>query len=324
MNRKLNEEFYQWLKDNDGKKILETIAQYSCLSICMNGTSLRIYFEGCRVLTVEYNPDKDSARLIPLTKNYYKASTSSVPKILSEKIKVDNLEQYLDAAIAFLSRRKNPRQEERIRQEICRVNNLGREANDTDYFIIDQEYGFTTENGKDCKFDLVAIKWLSTGTDRKSFKNSNIEIVVFELKLGQNAVGGTKDANSVADLKGHIEDFRALYQGESQLREFKTDIVSMLLQQSCLTGFFNPQIGGLKHIQSLERDKDKIKIISDIVDRLPVRFGFILADYKQESTRLKEQISQFEDDFLFATSSFMGYGLFDRNILNREQFLKSL
>lgn len=322
MNRKLNDKFYQWLKADDGNKILETIAQYSCLSICMNGTSLRIYFEGCKVLTVEYNPDKESIRLIPLAKNYYKTSTSSVPKILSEKIKADNLEQYLDAAIALLSRRKNYRQEERLRQEISSVNNLGREANDTDYFIIDQEYGFTREDGKECKFDLVAIKWLSTGTDRKSFKNSNIEIVVFELKLGQNAVGGTKDANSVADLKSHIEDFRALYQNESQLHEFKADIVNMLIQQSCLTGFFNPQIRGLKHIQSLG-NKDKI-IISDIIENIPVRFGFILADYKQASTRLREQISQFEDDFLFATSSYMGYGLFDKNILNREQFLKTL
>lgn len=318
MNRKLNKKFHDWLKVDAGKKILETIAQYSCLSICMNGTSLRIYFEGCKVLTVEYNPDKDSVRLIPLTKNYYKASISSVPKILSEKINKDNLEQYLDIAIAFLSRRKNYRQEERLRQEICRVNNLGREANDTDYFIIDQEYAFTTENGKECKFDLVAIKWLSTGTDRKSFKNANIEIVIFELKLGQNAVGGTKEANSIADLKSHIEDFRALYQNEKQLRDFKTDIINMMIQQSCLIGFFNPKIGGLKHIRSLE---SKDKIISDIVDNIPVRFGFILADYKQASKRLKEQISQFEDDFIFATSSYMGYGLFERNMMNRIQLL---
>ena len=91
----------------------------------------------------------------------------------------------------------------------------------------------------------------------------------------------------------------------------------MFVQLACLTGFFNSKINGLKHVKELKTDDKTIKLLAENV---PVKFGFIIADYKQKSTTLTEQISQFHNDFVFATSSFMGYGLYENCILNREQF----
>lgn len=74
------------------------------------------------------------------------------------------------------------------------------------------------------------------------------------------------------------------------------------------------KIKGLKHIPAF------IESLTDSqIERIPVKFGFIISDYKLASTVLTEQLSMFDDDFLFATSSFMGYGLYDAFIINRNQ-----
>lgn len=321
MARKLTQEFFSWLKKPVGNLILSTVAQYRCLSIAMNGNSLRVYFQGCKVLSIKFHKKDGSCLLKPLAKEYIKTSEPNLETIIKSGITQANLQNYLDAVIGLISRRDNKRQEERIRQKITSVNNLTRDANDTDFFIVDQEYGVTV-GGKTSKFDLVAVKWLSGSTIRKSFTQSNIEIVVFELKLGKKAIGGTKNAkNSIADLNHHIIDFNNFLSDTTKLEEFKKDILEMFMQQACLDGFLNPNIEGLKHVKKLLGDNNAIKTLAK---NISVKFGFIIADYKQESTVLSEQISMFDDNFLFATSSFMGYGLYDRCIINRQQLIERL
>lgn len=74
------------------------------------------------------------------------------------------------------------------------------------------------------------------------------------------------------------------------------------------------KIKGLKHIPAF------IESLTDSqIERIPVKFGFIISDYKLASTVLTEQLSMFDGDFLFSTSSFMGYGLYDAFIINRNQ-----
>ena len=191
MARKLTQKFFEWLQKPVGSQILSTIAQYRCLSLAMDGTSLRVYFQGCKILSIKHNKISDLCCLTPLSNQYIKTSEPVLESIINSGITQDNLQNYLDLAIGLISRRDNKRQEERIRQEIATVNNCSREANDTDFFVVDQEYGVTVE-GKTSKFDLVTVKWLSEPEQRKNFKKSNIEIVIFELKLGKGAVGGTK------------------------------------------------------------------------------------------------------------------------------------
>lgn len=277
MARKLTQKFFAWLQKPVGSQMLSTIAQYRCLSLAMDGTSLRVYFQGCKVLSIKYNEIADLCCLTPLSKEYVKTSEPVLESIINSGITQGNLQNYLDLVIGLISRRDNKRQEERIRQEIATVNNCSREANDTDYFVIDQEYGVTVD-GKTSKFDLVTVKWLSESEQRKNFKKSNIEIVIFELKLGKGAVGGTIKATSEsADLKSHIRDFSNFHNDSVQLSEFKEDVISMFVQQACLTGFFNSKINGLKHVRKLVTDDKAIQLLAENV---PVKFGFIIADYK--------------------------------------------
>ena len=145
MARKLTQKFFAWLQKPVGSQMLSTIAQYRCLSLAMDGTSLRVYFQGCKVLSIKYNEIADLCCLTPLSKEYVKTSEPVLESIINSGITQGNLQNYLDLVIGLISRRDNKRQEERIRQEIATVNNCSREANDTDYFVIDQEYGVTVD-----------------------------------------------------------------------------------------------------------------------------------------------------------------------------------
>lgn len=316
MARTIIKPFHNWLMTEIGEKMLNTISQYSSLSIGMSETSLNVYFQGCKNLIIpsEISSNED-VQLIPLSKAYYeKRDESCLEQIINTGVTLLNLEDYLDRVIGFLSRRDNKRQEEAIRQEISYVNNRSRVANDTDYFIVDQEYGIHTH--KTSKFDLVAIKWPSTQSSRKNFALADTEIVVFELKFGLGAVGGTsRVSNPKADLKCHIEDFNSLIADKDKCLSFKKDIVNMFVQQTSLTGFYNPRIKGLKNVAKLLGTSEPDKIAS----KIKVRFGFIMADYKGASSRLAEQLKSFTDDFIFATSSYMGYGLYEDYMITRIQ-----
>lgn len=324
MARTLKDPFFKWLQ-KDPINLLAIISQYDCLAIHFSdGKKLKVYFKGCRILTISDKIITDNeVRFKPLVLKYYTKveNKDNLVKIINRGVNINNLQEYLDCVIGFLSRR-NPHAEEALRQEIARVNNRSSVANDTDYFIVDEEYEI---NGS--RFDLVAIKWLSDKNIRKAFnsKRSSLEIVVFELKQGLNAVGGSEKSKSEqADLKKHYSDFQTFVSDEARLSEFKLDIVKMFVQQASLKGFFNDEdINGLKHVRALSEPWND-KEIQDIADIIPVKFGLILSDYKQKSDRLREQVKQIKGDFLFARSSFMGYGLYEDSILNREQLLELL
>lgn len=324
MERALNDAFFEWLQ-KDSLKLLDIISQYDCLEIrFFDGKELKVYFRGFLILTISDKIITDNTiRFKPLVKEYYSKikNKGNLEEIIKKGVRIGNLQEYLDCAIGILSRRNNTRAEEEIRQEIARVNNRSSVANDTDYFIVDEEYKI---NGP--RFDLVAIKWLSDKNIRKAFdsKRSSLEIVIFELKQGLDAVGGSeKSTREKADLKKHYSDFQTFISDRTRLSEFKLDIVRMFVQQASLKGFFSKKIEGLKHVRTLSQPWND-KEIQEIADIIPVRFGLILSDYKQKSDRLREQVKQIKGDFLFARSSFMGYGLYEDSILNREQLLELL
>lgn len=325
MARALHQDFLKWLKE-DKIGLLETISQYECLDMQFSeGKAIKVYFKGFLILTISDKIMNSNVFLFDvLSKSYYlnKAGNNRIQAVIQNGVNIDNLQEYLDTVIGFLSRRNNTRVEETIRQEIARVNNRSREANDTDYFVVSEEYKI---NGP--KFDLVTIRWSSDNQTRKKF-NSNLEdleIVVFELKHGVYAVGGSKDNKTKqADLKKHLSDFYSFIEDDALLSSFKLDIVKMFVQQVLLKGFYNKKkIAGIKHVQSLA-DPWNEKEIESIANKIPVKFGVIMSDYKQQSSRLKEQIDTTSQELLFATASFMGYGLYSNSMLNREQLLRRL
>lgn len=324
MTRALNKVFFQWLQD-DPLNLLDIISKYDNLAIHFSeGKALKIFFKGFLILTISDEIVNDNnARFKVLSPSYIKNEDNThLTKLIKNGIGIDNLQEYLDLIIGILSRRNNTRVEETLSQEISRVNNRSSVSNDTDYFVVDEEYKINN-----AKFDLITIKWVSDKYIRKSFKpdTPSLEIVIFELKQGSKSVGQSEVATSEkADLKKHHSDFQAMIADNTCFSEFKEDIVKMFVQQASLKGFYNDEkIKGLKHVRALSSPWNE-ETIQAIADKILVKFGIIISDYNQSSLCLKNQIMQIPNDFLFATSSFMGYGLYESSMLNREQLLKIL
>ncbi|MBD5318996.1 MAG: hypothetical protein HDR85_08495 [Bacteroides sp.] len=319
MARVLQEKFFKWLQ-TDQYGLLKTISQYDCLSIQFSesensNSELKVYFKGCLILTISDKiVDNDKLTFEELADSYYKKEPNAnrITEIVNKGVSISNLEEYLDCVIGFLSRRNNDGSEKDIRQRITYVNNRGPEATSTDYFVIAEEYQIENES----RFDLVTLRWRSDGNIRKNFssKQSDLEIVIFELKRGIKAI---------KDLKKHSTDFMNLISNDEKVSKFKLDIIKMFVQQASLKGFFNTEIKCMKYVELLsttEREKE----IEDIATKIPVKFGIIISDYNQDSTGLKEEIEKIQDDFLFARSSFMGYGLYKESMGNRQDLLRIL
>lgn len=320
MARALNDRFFKWLQENP--TILEIISQYHCLDIRFSeGKALNVYFKGHKVLTIKDKiiTDESKAFIIP-NNSHFREHSKLINEICGNKgVCIENLNEYLDCILSFLSKCYGY-SELMVRQEITYINNRSGISNNTDYFIVEEEYSIP-----EGRFDLVALKWPSIDNTRKTFSSSALEIVVFELKKGIGAIGSSPEAVSDrASLKTHIDDFYKFYNNDEALKVFKKDIIKMFVQQSMLKGFFN-DIKGLKNVRKYAEPWDE-NAINDIADKVPIKFGFILSDFNQKSSLLKEQIKQIDanKDFLFATSSFMGYGLYEESMLNRTQLEKIL
>lgn len=305
MARALSQSFIDLLKD-PANDILQTISRYRDLSVTFSpGNALKVYYLGCRVLTITEHALKYGKSFKALSPDYFDGECP-----FGSEVRVSNLTDYLKSVIGFLNSSDKITDETAVRQEIARVNNRSREANDTDYFIVDQEHRVVF-NGKQPTFDLVALYWPSERTCRKQFDvaKSKLEIVIFELKQGGKAVGSSSNSKSKrknADLKSHLADFNRFMADPTRVLNFKRDIIRMFVQQCSLTGFYNQaEIPALKHAA-----KKSDAEIEEIAKSINVRFGLIISDYNGDSTVLSEQLGMMEGDFLFAKSSYMGYGLY--------------
>ena len=64
-------------------------------------------------------------------------------------------------------------------------------------------------------------------------------------------------------------------------------------------------------------EQSKLQVIGDL------EFYCLLANYKPASESLKNELTEM-DNCKFFTSSYMGYGLYANNIINKEEILKTL
>ena len=336
MGKPLNEPFFEWLKKG-GKSMIEMLMQYQDLDLRMNGDKLKIYFKGFLILTIPQSIIKKIefvfSKTSLLNPSYYqnKPNNSLILDVIRRGVRIHNLQEYIETSIGFLSARDNSRIEETIRQEIAMTNNRSRVANETDYFIVDQEYKFF--NGDDSpRFDLVAIKWPSTGESHKNFDlDNNIGITVFELKYGKGAIGGSKASsdesennNTKADMVKHVNDFYNFKANKELVETFKENILRMFIQQASLKGLYNPTTTqAMKNVVKLSDPVNSMKL-EEIKKGIPINFGFINADFKEKSLTLKLQVDKIDKDFIFAKASFMGYGLFEKSMMSKQELISFL
>ena len=189
---------------------------------------------------------------------------------------------------------KYPKLEKEFQQIIVRENNLsGAVSHATDYFILDIEYA-----SMGARFDMLAVKWVSTGSKRKN--TENLPIAFIEVKYGDGAVTGQ------ASIGKHIRDYINFRKDKNKMNHLAEDM-QKVFKQKCDLGL----------IKSFEGNPPDISIDPENVECI-----FIFANHDPDKTNLLKEIKtaiatwkkpdteKYLKEIKVAKASEMGYGLF--------------
>lgn len=306
--RGLSESFLNDLASEEG--ILNPILKYvqSDFTLCLNIREdyINIYYRGGNLLKISKVIDlkgvyysfyfdqnyitKDSI----FREKYYISDTT-----LSEIREPSDLKKWI-LIIPFLKQEmdfffiKKQTVERELQQAIVQENNRSRISASTDYFISDIEYAKKTVG----RFDLVAVKWPSDSTSRK---NPKCGIAFIELKYGDHSLNGK------SGLISHLNGINTFISKAENIRHIKEEMMLVFNQL---------------HKLNLINNKHKIEVFNDKIEVI-----IILANHDPASTILLDQISKMDSrnynfEVKFATSNFMGFGLYSECIYGLEEFLE--
>ena len=155
------------------------------------------------------------------------------------------------------------------------------------------------------RFDLVVLRWDSSTIARKS---NNVSMAIVEVKQGIDTV---RTSESNPGLKQHQNDFEKFCSNPTAKKSFMNDMLTVF-KQKC-------ELGLIKANSKIENitEETKLQLVGDL------EFYCLLANYKPASKQLKNELEEM-DDCKFFTSSYMGYGLYVKNIIDKEEILKTL
>lgn len=204
---------------------------------------------------------------------------------------------------------KHPKNEREFQQNVVRENNYSPQAKGTDYFILDIEYTKSLQTNKartTARLDLVACKWISSGTTRKT--TANIGLSFIEMKYGDGAL------SNKAGIISHVQDLLLLLKSPSFLPDIQSEMISVFKQKLDL-GLITNQ----KYISSFDKGKPE--------------FIFLIANHDPDSKILIRELnllinnSRILTDFAkygtlrFSAANFHGYGLYQQNVYSLSTFL---
>lgn len=295
--RQLTQTLFNDLKQGSLQSLLKYVREDDTLDLEFRGNYFTIYYRGGALLSVKDNDDNGKYTWEGLTPEYILKGKNKY----EQKYKnAENFEEYIPEAKHIIDRYictspKNHLGEKEIQQLVVKENNYSPNSQDTDYFIVDMEY---EEAGGDGRFDLIALRWDSTGAVRKK---DVVSLAVIEVKQGYNAVRTSitvKEGKQRINpgLKKHQQDFISFI-GKESLSSFCEDMV-MIFKQKCELGLIlaNDKIENIKQDFQLRVEGN-------------IDFICLLANYKKASDNLRNELAEMES-CRFIRSHHMGYGLF--------------
>jgi hypothetical protein len=275
MARAISDDFLKALKDGEFSPIVEIVRKDVSLSLHFRGTYVTIYYKSCRIL--EINPMKE---------NPFEIAEGYDCPVKPDK-NTNWQDYFMRAKFAIDIHPKSSGLEKDIQQRIVHENNFSRVSNGTDYFIIDIEY--TESDFREGRFDMIAAFW----PKNNRANGNNVKLALIEVKVGETAIDGS------SGIIKHLEDAKQ-YLSSDKIAEFVPDMEKVFTQLRKLELVRFGQTGNPHQVFFSKTD---------------FQFIFVIADYNQNSTQLRTALADVTDNnlpfkLLFATASFMGYGLY--------------
>lgn len=318
--RQLTKTLFNELKEGPLNGLLEYVKNDDTLDMEFRGYYFTVYYRGGALLSVE-EMDSGQYEWRPLDNQYHEGVIlKNAPEDFNSYI--PEAKHLIDYYICTGG--KNHLGEKEIQQLVVKENNYSPNSNDTDYFIVDMEYtdgedvemvdDSGDEKVKKFRFDLIALRWDSTSSERRSNK---VSLAIIEVKQGIDSI---KTSFSEHDgkkrispgLKQHKQDFVAFLQKkkrEKSLDDFYDDM-KMIFLQKCALGLIKANIERLVKAEN-DITSESLQMKTGYMD-----FIFLLANYKSASRNLEIELIGM-DECKFFMSSYMGYGLYANNIFTK-------
>lgn len=285
--RQLSPSFVNELLSGKYQHILALVQQDDTLDLEMRGESIIVYYRGGKLFQLYQD-----GKLIPLDLQY---GCTTAPA------SIDTLLRYCQEAKSLIDQyqtnTKRNLGEKEISQRMVMENNYSPYAPDTDYYIIDMEFN------DGYQFDLVALKWASTSSARRTGKCS---LALIETKQG---ISTLRSSRTNPGIRQHFEDYKH-FTLSPEIATFREDMLEVF-RQKCKLGL----IEGIKNKENIN-----LQLSNEI------EFIVVLANLKPASDNLINELNEMRQDkqCKFALASFMGYGLYSKCILDYTQLLARL
>ncbi len=276
-SRALSDAFLKEMIIGRHRDITATVRADSDLMLCLRGDYVTVYYKSMQILRINENG------------TYYIDGEYNAP---NPNDVTDWATYFRDAKCAIDAHNTSEKLEKEIQQQIARENNSCGISNGTDYFVFDIEYA---QPDGDFRFDALAVHW--PRNHRKS--GNDLQLAIIEVKVGESAIGGKSGmCKHYSDTARFIVE---LGNNPELSNAFLRDTEKVIQQLRCMgmwkTDNPHPITMSLSHPQLI----------------------FAMANFNRNSTALAEPLSQIiqehtdvsKFDVLFASSSFMGYGLYN-------------
>jgi len=295
--RGLSKTFISTLKSEFLQPVLNLVKLDSTLCLEVRENYVNIYYRGGNILKIE---EKSGLFNAWFDRNYLDENTTRISNDLPPLlVGPEDVKKWIDV-IPFLKHEMDlwfgahPKNERESQQLMLWENNFGKSAKSTDYFICDIEYA--NPYGR---FDLIAVHWPSSATERKN--NKNLGLAFMEMKYLDSALAGN------AGLQKHVEDINRFLGERKNLTRIKKEMKKIFNQKLELE-----LINNEKPIESFNDNKPE--------------YILALVNHDPDSRVLRQELKKLEPcqhaELKFAVSNFMGYGLYDQNIHTLGAFLK--
>jgi hypothetical protein len=300
--RGLSQEMMNNLKNGELNSLLELVKHDHTLCLEIRENYLNIYYRGGNLLRIENERD----HITVFFDSKYCGDKSILTHMRESDIDgwikmIPTLKHEMDHW--FVNKKESLERE--FQQLILRENNFCRIANDTDYYFADLEYA-NRENKS--RFDMIGIHWPSTSASKKD--GHNTKLAIFEVKYGDKAL---TDKSGLSD---HLMKIWNFINDPVKVKTLREEAEILINQKSDLG-----LMAGIKRQVHISQSQPE--------------FIFIFANHKPASTRLNRELIKLRDlyfykelltkvDIKIANSSFMGYGLYDCEMIDLESYLNSL
>ena len=263
-----------------------------------------IYYRGGSLFRIKRSGD---GYTLTINTKYCTACDEEMEKTPSVRAAVELIPLYKHAIDVWFA--KNRKYEREFQQVVVRENNRhGEISHASDYYITDVEYVSDEKSAKNSRFDMVAVKWLSTSSARKNESAPTLSVI--EMKYGDDAYDGS------AGLEKHLCDFDTFVRGV-EMDAFCADMAKVF-RQKCELGLI-PDMAEKKH--DILISKEDMELI------------FLIANHDPDKTKLGTVVDRIAElarereypfTIKFATASMMGYTLYADQMKSLEEMQEFL